>query len=328
MLRAVATLAFLVSLGAGCAHTPPGTDARARLGRVATTSSYYDAPGPIPHPTLLEPITRQAHTEWWRVELPARVPAALSEVPHAHDPIEIIVGLPRPAGQKLPLVLLLPILNNTNLLMPEFGSGFIRQGYAVAILPRKDIGFDPHRSVDAAEEELRLLVMRERQALDWLSTDPRIDAGRIGVFGVSAGAMLGISLMAIDPRVRAGVFVFAGGPLADVMVDSSEGRVQRGLAEVRAARGWTNEGIRQRLTQGIRTDPLRLAGHVPREDVLLFVATKDDSVPSSAQWALREALGRPETRTIDTGHYVGVGLFFPHLLGKAQEFFGSRLGAP
>ncbi len=327
MPRVLPLIALFVALS-GCSHRAAAVAARPTPPRVAQTSAYYDAPGPVPRPTTVEPIARRERTEWWRLEVPARVPAALRQVPHAEDPIEILVGLPRPAGTKLPLVVLLPILNNTNLLMPEFGSGFIRQGYAVAILPRKEVGFDPHRSVEAAEEELRLLVLRERQALDLLTKDPRIDPERIAVFGVSAGAMLGVSLMAIDPRIKAGVFVFAGGPLSDVMVDSSEGRVQDGLAEIRAARGWTNEDIRGALRRTVRTDPLLLAAHVPREDVLLFVATKDDSVPSSAQHALRAALGQPETREIHAGHYVGVGLFFPHILAQARAFLGRRLGSP
>lgn len=327
MNRKALVLAFLLATG-GCAHREASRAERPQRERVAATSRYYDAPGSVPHPTHAEPIARKARTGWWRLEVPARVPEELKGVPHAEDPIEILVGLPRPAGTKLPLVVLLPILNNTNLLMPEFGSGFIRQGYAVAILPRKEVGFDPHRSVDAAEEELRLLVLRERQAIDVLARDPRIDASRIAVFGVSAGAMLGVTLMAVDPRIKAGVFVFAGGPLSDVMVDSSEGRVQDGLAEIRRAKGWTDEDIRAALRRTVRTDPLLLAGHVPREDVLLFVATRDDSVPSRTQHALRAALGNPETREIHAGHYVGVGLFFPYILGHAREFLGRRLGPP
>ncbi|MDA1195464.1 MAG: hypothetical protein O2894_09805 [Planctomycetota bacterium] len=325
-MRPVALLALLAL--ATCSHIAPERTPRPTLPRVAEISNHYDAPGPVPHPARVEPIARKATTEWWRVAIPPRVPADLAAVPHAADPIELLIGLPRPAGLSLPLVLLLPILNNTNLLMPEFGSGFVRQGYAVAILPRKDVGFDPQRSVHAAEQELRLLLMRQRQALDWLATDPRVDATRIGVFGVSAGAMLGLSLMAVDPRVRAGVFVFAGGPLADVMVDSEEGRVQRGLAEVRAARGMTNDDIRRVLRETVRTDPLVLAPHVPRDDILLFLATEDDSVPTHAQRALRAALGGPETREIRAGHYVGVGLFFPHILGEARAFLGQRLGSP
>ena len=327
MPRNALLLALLVATG-GCSHHAATVAARPTLPRVAQTSDYYDVPGPVPRPTTVEPIARNAQTEWWRLEIPARVPPALAGVPHATDPIEVLVGLPRPAGRDLPLVLLLPILNNTNLLMPEFGSGFLRQGYAVAILPRKEVGFDPQRSVEAAEDELRLLVLRQRQALDVLAKDPRIDGERVGVFGVSAGGMLGVSLMAIDPRVKAGVFVFAGGPLSDVMVDSDSSRIQDGLAEIRGARGWTTEDIRAALRRTVRTDPLRLAPHVPREDVLLFVATKDESVPSAAQHALREALGRPETREIHAGHYVGVGLFFPHILDRARAFLGRRLGPP
>ena len=39
--------------------------------------------------------------------------------------------------------------------------------------------------------------------LDWLCAQPDVDAGRIGVFGLSMGATLGTWLAAVDPRVRA-----------------------------------------------------------------------------------------------------------------------------
>lgn len=40
-------------------------------------------------------------------------------------------------------------------------------------------------------------------ALDWLSAQPDIDTGRIGVFGLSMGATLAYWLGALDPRLRA-----------------------------------------------------------------------------------------------------------------------------
>ena len=40
-------------------------------------------------------------------------------------------------------------------------------------------------------------------ALDWLAADPRTDAARIGVFGLSMGATLGYWLAAVEPRVAA-----------------------------------------------------------------------------------------------------------------------------
>jgi len=47
-------------------------------------------------------------------------------------------------------------------------------------------------------------MLGELQAqLDWLCADPRVDAARVGVFGLSMGATLGTWLAAVDPRVRA-----------------------------------------------------------------------------------------------------------------------------
>ncbi len=40
-------------------------------------------------------------------------------------------------------------------------------------------------------------------ALSWLAADPRTDAARVGVFGLSMGATLGYWLAAVEPRVEA-----------------------------------------------------------------------------------------------------------------------------
>ena len=155
---------------------------------------------------------------------------------------------------------------------------------------------------------------------------PGVDGDRVGFFGASAGGILGVSLMGADPRLKAGVFVFAGGPMADVMVDTNEGRFTKNLARVQKERGWSKEEIRRRLSQIIRTDPIALAARVDRNSVLMFLATKDDSVPTRHQRALWEALGRPEKYELPGGHYTGFGAYLPFIIEKSARFLGKKLG--
>lgn len=277
----------------------------------------------------MERLWREPHSELWRIELPARVHPEVAEVPRVHDPIEILYMLPRRTGtSRRPLVFMMPILSNRMLLMREFASAFVHQGYAVAIVPRKDLEFDAVRSIQLAEKELRVLIMRSRQAIDWLVTQPRIDPERIGVFGISAGGIMGTSLMGADPRIDAGVFVFAGGPMADLMVDTTESKFTRKTEAVREQLGWDKERVRRTLRGIIRTDPVALASRIRRENVLMFIASDDDSVPTALQRTLWEALGRPEMHELPAGHYAGVALYLPLLLAKSREFLGRKLGAP
>ena len=324
-----ALLAVLAAAPCACTHHEAATTPRAPAGAAVPGPAYYETPGSIPRPTKVEMRWRHADSELWRIELPVRVHPDVADVPRVEDPIEILYMFPRPSGaQPRPLVLMLPILGNGTLLMAEFASAFVRQGYVAAIVPRKELDFDPRRSVAQAEQEFRVLIMRARQALDWLGAQPRVDAGRTAVFGISAGGILGLDLMAADPRLDAGVFVFAGGPMADVIMDTSEGRFADRRAPIRAAYGWTDAQLREALRARIRTDPVLLAPRVPRDKVLLFLATDDTSVPTRNQWALWEALGRPEAHELRGGHYVGVGLYLPYLMTKARDFLGRRLGTP
>lgn len=47
------------------------------------------------------------------------------------------------------------------------------------------------------------MMGESRAALDWLAAQPGVDAGRLGVFGISMGCTLGYWLAAVEPRVRA-----------------------------------------------------------------------------------------------------------------------------
>ena len=96
---------------------------------------------------------------------------------------------------------------------------------------------------------------------------------------------------------------------------------------LREEKGLTREEVRQAFRRGIRTDPVRLASRVRREDVLLFVATRDRSVPTHTGLCLWRALGCPELRLVPCGHYVAFSLQ-PWISSEASRVLRSRLGPP
>jgi hypothetical protein len=270
-------------------------------------------------------IRRSRDFEVRHVLLPPRVPPDLAWIARAHEPIDITVYRPLPAGPPArPLVLMSPVLGNSMLLMPEFATAFTANGFVAAVVQRKEVDLDPHAAIEQAEGELRLLVLRSRQALDWLLTLPDVDAARVATFGVSAGSMVSAMVAGTDPRFRAHVWVFGGGPMADVMSDTVENRFRRYGEQVRRTHGWSKDDIRERLRTTIETDPVRLAGNVPRDDVLLFLARLDTSVPIRHGWTLYHALGGPELRLLPLGHR-GSFLFLPYILGESTRFLRRRL---
>jgi dienelactone hydrolase len=54
------------------------------------------------------------------------------------------------------------------------------------------------------------LVSDARRALDYVETRPDIDAARLSYYGLSWGGQLGPIIIALDPRIKAGVLLMGG----------------------------------------------------------------------------------------------------------------------
>jgi hypothetical protein len=217
------------------------------------------------------------------------------------------------------------VLGNKRLLVTGFAARFASMGYHAAILFRKDLEFDPKASVHVAEEELRLLVMRSRQTVDWLLTHPDVDPARLGTFGVSAGALVSSLVAGTDRRLTTHVIYLGGGPFADVVTTTSERRFRRYGDETQRALGLSREEIRERLRTTVRSDPVLVARRVDPDGVLMVVARADRSVPARSGLALWEAMGRPTLVTTPFGHR-STWLLLPWLQTLAAEWFAKRFG--
>lgn len=325
LLRPLGLVALLL---ASACRSRPMAAAPVPRAVVPVPHGAYDSPGAVPSPLGMRMERRTRDLEVHTVTLPMRLPADLAHVARAADPIEIRLYLPRPLDTgRRPLVLMSPILGNKDLLMGDFADAFARRGWITAVVQRKELAFDPDVALEQAEDEVRLLVLRSRQALDWLLTRPDVDPARLATAGVSAGGIISAMVAGADPRFVGHVWVLAGGPLADVMCDTSEGRFKRYGVALRERHGWTLEQIRARLRGVLRTDPVKLAQHVPTESVLLMLARGDRSVPTRHGWTLHEALGRPAVRILPFGHYVSFA-FLPYILSETTAFLAERFDAP
>jgi len=287
---------------------------------------YYDSKGDVPAPLSadFEPGGEGYRLE--RVLLPPRLPADMHDIPLAHDPIELLHF--HPAGTHAsprPLILMSPILGNTVFLVDSFARDLARCGFHAVIVQRKELAFHPQHSLRQAEGEVRLLVLRSRQALDFLVQREDVDASALGTFGISAGGIVSSMVAGADRRLRAHLWMFAGGPLADVMIDTAEDRYRSYAREILSTSTMTREGLRRRLGGILKTDPLLLARHVDRDQVLLILARFDRSVPYRHGLSLWQALGRPERIICPFGHYTSF-VMLPWLRQRALAHFGRQFG--
>jgi dienelactone hydrolase len=151
---------------------------------------------------------------------------------------------------------------------------------------------DVERVIQAAKQSLSDVST----AVTWLSQQPTVDPHRIGIVGVSFGAVVAHAAMGKDERLTAGVAILGGGDLAELRRRSLAYRLRRlhGAAPLTADQA-------ERLRQ---VDPLYFADRNRPRHVLMIQAARDLLIPPRNAVELWEALGRPPIQWIDTNHYA------------------------
>lgn len=221
---------------------------------------------------------------------------------------------------RTPVIVLLPIFTGAPAIPRFFARYFANQGWAAIVVLRTR---DPLEVLVAPEATVQSNLKDYRRVLDWIAQVPDLDASRVGVFGVSLGAMDAVMLAALDKRVDALVVAMAGGDLPYLVRNTNYRRVVRSVDEIASREGTTREALSERLDAEIATDPLVLAPYVDAERVFMIMTRTDAIIPFEAQERLRASLGSPEALQLVTGHRPSV-LLFPKVRSAAFEFFARR----
>ena len=290
----IAVLAALAS-GAGCASYETSGSPRAALPLPPEIEQYYRY-------LSLDPVmtarTTERHSDYSVKDV------TLLE-PGTKEPIQIIWFVPKLPGPR-PLILISPIRGSDTIVVDDCARVFASCGYHAAIIKRAHYKFDPDGPLSQVEDTLHTAVIRHRQALDWLLEQPGVDPNRVASFGISYGAIVDAALAAVEPRVKVHVIDLAGGPLAGVMRSSDELGLRRDWNCIRRGHDLTSKQVYEDLQDVIRTDPVKLAPYVARDDVLMLIARFDHSVPTRYQIRLWRAFGKPRADFVLLGHYTSI----------------------
>jgi pimeloyl-ACP methyl ester carboxylesterase len=219
--------------------------------------------------------------------------------------------------------LISPIKGSDTIVVDGCARIFANQGWHAVIISRFRHKFDPDGPVSQVEDFLRTAVIRQRQALDWLLTQPGVDPNRIGTFGISYGGIINAALAAVEPRTKVHVINLAGGPLPGVMKTSEERSLRRDWDRSLAAHDLTSRQFHDALREVIRTDPVKLAPYVERDRVLMLIARFDSSVPTRYQIKLWRAFGKPRADFVPLGHYTSL-LALPAHRQTLMNFFAEN----
>lgn len=243
--------------------------------------------------------------------------------------------LPRADGNaSRPGILVLPVLHDPlHLASGGLARYLASQGFAALELRSGPSFLDRVRVTAEGHaptwEDVETEMIRDgRRGLDWLCGHSSVDGRRLGIMGVSHGAIIGPCVMGADPRLLAGVFCMGGADKAVIVARSREPSVRRFRKRIMQVHGLTDPEDLLRLpqAQGSPTEPMRYAPAVDPRAVLLFKTRLDRAVVPEAQDKLWEALGRPRRITLPLGH-IGFGLAFYYAARRAAGFLRERLAA-
>jgi hypothetical protein len=279
------------------------------------------------------PVAAPGHLRAWHVQWKPRPRSAAEGLGY-----KCLGGfyLPRTdAGPPRPGILVLPVLHDRfSLASGTLARYLASQGFAALELRSGTSFLDgvrvtPSGSGPTWEEVVAEMIVDGRRGLDWLCSRPEVDGRRLGIMGVSHGAIIGPCVLGADPRLSAGVFCMGGADEAMIVARSRERSVRRFRRRLLRARGLTDPEELERLgtAQTSRTEPMRYAAAVDPRAVLLFKTRLDRAVVPEAQDKLWEALGRPRRITLPFGH-IGFGLAFYYAARRAAAFLWERLSAP
>lgn len=156
-----------------------------------------------------------------------------------------------------------------------------------------------------------------RRAIDWLQRQPETDPERIALIGVSLGAILGATVLAVEPRVHSAVLILGGVDFAHVLWNS----VLAIGARARLRReGYTLTRLREELAP---VEPMYLL--TPEHGAKTFVigARFDIIVPTEDTEKLVRVLGNPKVLWLNTGHFGG-GLVQRPLFRIVRQYLQAR----
>jgi esterase/lipase len=190
-------------------------------------------------------------------------------------------------------------------------------------------------------EGYRASVIEVRQIIDWASSRPELDKERIAVLGISLGGFVSEIAMGVDKRIKAGVFMVAGGNSEKITWITRNEAIIKGHgcteAECREVRSHYPQYLAETAEKGFGnvtpvkdcflTDALTFAPYLRERPVLMLNALWDKTIPKEATLDFWEACHKPPILWLP-GTHVTFWLWYPVIARKITGFLSLTFGTP
>jgi len=272
-----------------------------------------------------------ASPEVRRLLLPSPLPSGVKE----NDMVPVLLYVPEHAPEeRLPAVVILHSWGGKRLTTEKaLARRLIRHGIAAAIpdLPYQHgrrpqgVRHPQDRMISGDLQQTRIAFAQAiadvRNLIAYLRNQPEIDATRIGLAGVSLGAIISVLVMAEEKDICCGVLMLGSADLPLLL--------QRSPILLRVRRQLRNRGIRYEdvPSRVAPIEPAQAARQLRDTPILMVNALHDWVVPRRCVAELREALGNPPILWLNSSHYSAQVRRGP-ILDRVARFLDTYLHQP
>lgn len=226
------------------------------------------------------------------------------------------------SSEKVPVILVLPILSGQNKIATSFARYFAEYGFATAVVHRQQV-YEQTDYLQQTNKIMRQIVFDHKQVLDWVESRAELDALRIGVVGTSMGGIKSALISALDKRIKATVIILGGGDIPYLLALWSQKRVKKEAGKVLVA---AQQSAMQSplVAKKIECDPINYAHYIDARRTLMILARFDSVIPFYNGLQLKEKIGNPETIYLFAGHYSAI-IYLPYARYMARKFLQKQL---
>ena len=311
-----AGMAAPASSAVDSAATEPGQKTRRPQGDAAFIAT------PFATPPVFVPLRRSAAMTVERAEITYWKRDGAELGPWKVDLYRAVGSGGRPAA----LVVILPVAGKAGY-SAGFAKSLLRPGLSVLALHPIPEGVDDGilHSLSGTAKTFTEDVANVVRVVRWAAALPGIDSQRIGLVGVSRGAIAGAIAAQIDARLST-VLILGGANMGGLFRTSTKGSLERlRRDELRLAKGNLDavESKAARILANV--DPAARPGRLDPHRTLLINARWDHVIPRAEALALRAAAGGATQYWLPTGHLTAL-LYLRRVKTLARKHFESTLG--
>ena len=231
----------------------------------------------------------------------------------------------RDTSRPAQLLIVMPPTGGPYALSFYFARYFADRGFAVLCFMRRERFFRPEHDIDYHRELFRQTVIDVRRGIDWAATQPGVDGSRVGILGVSLGAIMAQLAMEADPRIRAGALLLGGQDLPLILDSSGYLVVQRYRAAMMKRNNVDAAGLDALARERFRVvDPKSYPGRIDPAALLMISGRYDNIIRSEVTRETWENLGYPELRVVPSGHYTSA-FYLPANMARIYRHITRRL---